>query len=363
MTPQKLQAVVLIGGLGSRLGSLTKSIPKPLLPIGTQPFLKYLLDNLEHHGFEHTTLLAGYQAQKVKDFLDEYSENGMTVSCVIETEPAGTSGAILQGAQELEDHFLLVNGDTLFDINYLDLMTQRSAICTLALREMPKNDRYGGISLSKGIITEFNAPSSQNGSSLINGGVYWMSKKILGHCKQGHCSLEHDVFPELSRAKLLHGIPFNDYFIDIGVPDDFARAQHEIPTHFKRPAVLLESQLILRNGRLIDQAAQAIKELNRARRYVFAYQARGATNKARRQINTVLRAHGAHIDGILAGDESNAIELFRQAQQFGEILDKNSYIFTHTGNRHATALPITPGSSHLRTTSLIKGVQQLLSMK
>ncbi|MGF1621995.1 MAG: HAD-IIIA family hydrolase [Rhodomicrobiaceae bacterium] len=314
-----LQAAILVGGRGTRLREVTDRCPKPLVDVGGRPFLDYLIANLVRHGFTDILLLAGYLAEQLAAIETCADELGCRIRCVVEPSPAGTAGALVHASELLEGQFLLLNGDSILDINYLDLCTRASApadaLGAIALRRMSDTGRYGRVELNDGRITSF-AEKSASGPGLINGGIYWLHKSVLGRIAHLPASLEADVLPQLARAGLLAGRSYDSFFIDIGIPEDLARAQTLVPQNFRRPAVFLDRDGVLnadsgyphRPDQIdwIAGAHSAVKRFNDAGWFVFvvtnqAGVARGFYSEAdvrrlHRWMNAELRNRGAHVD-------------------------------------------------------------------
>ncbi len=222
------QAVFLVGGRGTRLGDLTKTTPKPLLTVAGRPFLDHLLDRAARAGADEILLVAGYLGSTVQARYHGTSWAGVPIRVLIEANPAGTAGALRIAAPHLADAFLLANGDSLFELPLRAFMTEPSAgapLARLALRRVPDVGRYGTVELSAdGRITAF-VEKSGAGPGLVNGGVYRIDRRLVGRIPpSGSCSLERDVFPRLVTERLIEGGVFDGFFIDIGVPDDLARA-------------------------------------------------------------------------------------------------------------------------------------------
>lgn len=142
------QAVILVGGRGTRLGDLARDVPKPLVPIaGDTRFLDYLLSNVARHGVTDILLLAGHLANVVADRYDGARIQGASVRVIAEPAPAGTAGALRYAANQLDDVFLMMNGDSFFDVNYLALETalRESDVGAMALRRVSDAGRYGRV--------------------------------------------------------------------------------------------------------------------------------------------------------------------------------------------------------------------------
>jgi len=236
------QAVILCGGAGTRLGTLTTAMPKPLLPVGGGPFLDVLLGELGRSGIRRIVLLAGFEAERIVDYAaasplkDRFD---LTIEVAIEPSPAGTGGALWHARQRLDDRFFLLNGDSWFDIPLAGLverlMADASTIGVLALRHVDDTTRFGTVAVAGDRIVEFAERPARPGPGLINGGVYAFRRALVDRLRE-RCSLEREVMPALAEAGQLCGVAFDGYFIDIGLPDDLARAQREIPKRRREPA-------------------------------------------------------------------------------------------------------------------------------
>src|SRR5437867_8338908 len=206
------QAVILCGGRGSRLGALTTATPKPLLPVGEAPFLDVLLFELGRHGIRRILLLAGFAAPLVAEYAAATAlaaRFGLTVEVAVEPEEAGTGGALWHARRRLDDVFLLLNGDSWFDINLLDLAIRLArdpaALGALALRRLADAARYGSVRLSGDEIVDFAARPSGQGPALVSGGVYALRRAIVDRLAP-HASLEADIFPALAKQGWLRGV-------------------------------------------------------------------------------------------------------------------------------------------------------------
>ena len=220
------QAVVLAGGRGKRLGSLTQSTPKPLLHVADRAFMEYLICNLKRNGITNILLSVGYLGEQIIGHFGDGSRYGVFIDYIIESKPAGTGGALLLAREKLYPSFLVMNGDTLFDISYLDLalLCQHSdAVAVMALRKISDAKRYGAVELTGNIITGFSEKCS-SGPGIVNGGIYFMEKRCLDDLPSTHCSLERDLFPILAVRGVLAGKLYEGFFIDIGTPETFKKA-------------------------------------------------------------------------------------------------------------------------------------------
>ncbi|QAY95431.1 hypothetical protein CWB41_06530 [Methylovirgula ligni] len=315
------QCVILVGGLGTRLGALTANMPKPLLAVAGRPFLEYLLLEAARFGFKRVLLLAGYRADQVAYYLagsDIAERLRLQIDLLVEEKPAGTGGALWQARELLDEHFYLLNGDSWFNFNWLSLMTVEGsdrAVATLGLRPLADASRYGVVETDDGAVRRFRDRPEQAGPGDVNSGVYLVSREIVAALRP-QCSLERDVLPALAEAGQLRAFRASGGFIDIGVPEDFSRAQTLLPNWRERPAAFLDRDGTLNEDRhyvhriadfhWLPGAVEAIRLLNDAGFYVFVVtnQAGVAHGFYREEdveslhawIQGELRNRGAHID-------------------------------------------------------------------
>src|SRR5271156_6425387 len=150
------QAVILAGGKGTRLGAITRSVPKPMLPIaGDRPFLDYLVEMIERHGYQDILLLGGYLGDVIERAYERRRIFNSTIRVLREPSPLGTAGALTIARESLDPRFLMMNGDAFFDINLraLEHASQQSgAMATLALRSVPDAARYGRVIEDQGKV-------------------------------------------------------------------------------------------------------------------------------------------------------------------------------------------------------------------
>lgn len=236
------QAVFLVGGLGTRLQHLTQTTPKPLLEVGGRPFLDYLIEEAARHGFTDILLLAGHLGEQMTARYEGGAWHGARVRVLREPEPLGTGGALRFAAPQLAPQFLLVNGDTFFDVNLRALaepgLVPRGG-AVMALGDRVAGDRYGRTCFDGTYVRHFHA-TGEMVEGPINAGIAVLDRGALDRLPPGHSSLEALIYPELAREELLRGLAFDSYFIDMGIPADLERARAELPARLKRPALFLD---------------------------------------------------------------------------------------------------------------------------
>ncbi|ELE3522389.1 nucleotidyltransferase family protein [Campylobacter jejuni] len=214
-----MQAIILCGGLGTRLKSVIKDIPKPMAPINDKPFLEFIFEYLKKQGIKEVILAVSYKYEVIQEyFKDEFL--GIKIKYSIEKEPLGTGGAIKEALKFIKNEAYVLNGDTIFDIDLKKLILNNSKIC-LALKQMNDFDRYGTVELdSKNYIKLFKEKEFKK-QGLINGGIYFLNKDIFNDFTlQEKFSFEEFLQENYEKLKAKAHI-FDDYFIDIGVPEDY----------------------------------------------------------------------------------------------------------------------------------------------
>lgn len=313
------QCVILLGGLGTRLGELTRETPKPLLPVAGQPFIDLLVGEAIRRGFRDILLLAGFRSDVVSDYVESRNAGlpaGVRITISIEPEPLGTGGALAFARDHLDDRFLLLNGDTWFDFNWLDLIDIAGDGCAIAAREVPLANRYESLRIADDGRVEAIIPRGNPASpAFINGGVYLLRRSDLDHFS-GKFSVEEDLLPRLVADGRLHAHSYDGFFLDIGIPETYAAAQHDIPARLRRPALFLDRDGVLNHDdnyvgsidrlRWIDGAAKAVRLANDLGFYIFvvtnqAGVARGFYDEAavttlHGEMAVILREAGAAID-------------------------------------------------------------------
>ncbi|MGN6533445.1 MAG: nucleotidyltransferase family protein [Ginsengibacter sp.] len=231
------EAIILAGGLGTRLQSVVSDVPKCMAPVAGKPFLHYVIDFLQKGQTQHFIFSVGYMHELIEEYLSKsYSHLNYTIS--LENEPLGTGGAIkLACEKSLEKNVLICNGDTLYQIDISaisKLHVETNAACTLSLKPMHYFDRYGVVELNKDHSIKSFKEKQYYTSGLINGGFYtlnvqsFLTEKLAEKFSFEKDYLEKNIKNKSNEKPKMYGIVQDAYFIDIGVPEDYARAQNEL---------------------------------------------------------------------------------------------------------------------------------------
>jgi D-glycero-D-manno-heptose 1,7-bisphosphate phosphatase len=320
------QAIVLAGGRGTRLGDLTREVPKPLLPVGGRPFLDYVISVLARHGVDDIILSTGYLSPAFDAFLEGRTwtgpyGNAIRVRTLVEPVPAGTAGALKQHEAELAEAFLLLNGDSFLDADLNAvlaagaLLSQGEALLTT--REVQDAGRFGRIRLDNDRVALFEEKSSA-GTGLINAGISVLTRACVQRIETIPCSIETDIYPVLAAEGLLKAVVQDGYFIDIGLPETYASAQSEVPVAFRKPALFLDRDGVLNVDKGYVHRAEdfewmpgAIEAIRLARKagmltivvtnqagVAHGYYGEDAIERLHRWINAELRKNDAWIDAF-----------------------------------------------------------------
>lgn len=226
------EAIILAGGLGTRLQSVVSDVPKCMAPVSGIPFIHFIITYLKKEGIERLILSLGYKSEMVIEYTSK-TFPGLQIEYVIEKNPLGTGGAIKLACSKAKsaDVFIL-NGDTLFNINLKDLSafhSARKADLTVALKEMSNFSRYGAVELDKDHAVKAFHEKKFYEKGFINGGVYVLNiKSFMPEGLPDVFSFEKDFLEKNTGKKKFYGLECEYYFIDIGIPEDYERAQVEL---------------------------------------------------------------------------------------------------------------------------------------
>lgn len=228
-----MEAILLAGGLGTRLRSVVSDRPKPMALIEGKPFMEYVVQGLVNHGITDIIFAVGYKGSMVEEYFKDGTGFGVRVSYAYEETLLGTAGAIKNAARFVTgDRAFVLNADTFYQMDYsrlVSMMDEKGLDMTLVLREVPDISRYGQAVLEDYRLTGFNEKTSEALPGTINGGVYLMKKSLIDEIPEGKVSLENDMIPRwLKEKKNLGGFVNEGYFIDIGIPEDYFRFMEDV---------------------------------------------------------------------------------------------------------------------------------------
>lgn len=227
-----METIILAGGFGTRLQGVVTDVPKPMADINGKPFLSYLFDYLLSQNINRVLLSVGYKYEIIKEHFGSKYDN-LSIEYIIENKPLGTGGAIRKALEHTKGkNVIFLNGDTLFTVDLkgmLDFHLSRNSILTLALKPMHNVKRYGAVVLENDKITGFEEKSFKE-FGYINGGIYVVDKIIADYLKgyKDSFSFEAEFLQENIENIRSFGFISNDYFIDIGIPEDYERARKEL---------------------------------------------------------------------------------------------------------------------------------------
>ena len=227
-----MEAIILAGGFGTRLQQVVSDLPKSMAKVNDKPFIEYLLNYLRGQGITKFILSVGYKREMIEASLGNKFKN-IPIEYAVEEEPLGTGGGIKNAFKLVEGNSAFVlNGDSMFrvDLNALSqLHTDVNSDITLALRFLEDTERYGTVKINdEKRITGFSEKGRESGPGYINGGIYLINKSYLSTQEfPEKFSIEKDCFESCFLKSMFFGFPSRGYFLDIGIPEDFYKAQHE----------------------------------------------------------------------------------------------------------------------------------------
>ena len=273
----KLDLVILCGGKGSRLKSLTKNIPKPLLKIDRIEFLNYIINFYQKYNFRKIYLLAGYKGNIIKKKFNKKLFNLIEVEVIVEKDPMGTGGCLQLLKKKITNNFLLVNGDSFIEYNFLDFNSLNKKFIGKML--ISDNKNYREVKVMNTVNLKKNVIFFDKNSKKINAGVYLFSNKIFKRIKKNTVSLEKEIMPDLIRQKLIEGFYSNKYFIDIGIKKNLNIAKKTLKYVLRKPAAFLDRDGVLNHDyghvgyykdfRWKKGAVAALRYLNKKKYYTF----------------------------------------------------------------------------------------------
>ena len=224
-----MEAIILAGGFGTRLQHVVADVPKPMAPIGKKPFLGYILDNLIEHGIDKVVLAVGYKKNEIIDYFAASYRN-VEILYSPEDTPLLTGGAIKKALTLCkEQQVFVINGYTFFEVDLqkmAEFHKQHESMLTIATKKMSCFERYGTVVTREDRVIAFQEKKFvQEGA--INGGVYCLNRNVLDGVRDSKFSFEVDVMEKKVAEIPMFAYPSEGYFIDIGIPEDYYRAQKD----------------------------------------------------------------------------------------------------------------------------------------
>ena len=231
-----MKAVILVGGLGTRLRPLSINMPKAMMPVINTPFLEYVIRRLSRHNIKQVILAISHLPQPIKDYLGTGSRFGIRLNYILEETPLGTAGPVKNAEKLLDEAFLVLNGDIFTDLDLtamMDLHNQRESKITIALTPVDNPTSYGLIETdTQGRVSRFlEKPSwEQVTTNMINAGTYILEPDVLASIPpQTNFSFERQVFPPLlERGEPIYAFPSSCYWMDIGTPEKYHRLNRDL---------------------------------------------------------------------------------------------------------------------------------------
>ena len=229
-----MQAVILVGGEGTRMRPLTQTVPKPVMTLVDRPLIVFMLEWLRDHGVDDVVLCCGFLPTAIEAALGDGSSLGLRIRCIAEPEPLGTGGALKFAEAHLDERFLMLNGDVLTDLDLTAQIAQHErtgATATLALVGVDDPSAYGLVRMTAArAVTEFvEKPRPEEvDTNLISAGAYVLERSVLERIPAGRAvSIEREVWPQLV-GHGLHGFPCEAYWLDVGTPERYLQATFDI---------------------------------------------------------------------------------------------------------------------------------------
>lgn len=232
--PEDVKALILCGGLGTRLRPITFVIPKPLLPLGEKPILEHQIRFLQKNDVKNVILAVGYKRELIWKYFStaDLDDFDVPLEYVVEKEALGTGGGVKNARSCFGSTFLVLNGDILLDSLDISKLVKfhkrKDGVGTILLKKVEDPSRYGVVQLTEDKITDFIEKPKGMKNKFINAGLYVLEPTIFNYIPNGKVSIEKRVFPKLAKKGKLYGFPYEGYWMDIGIPTDYKNAQRDI---------------------------------------------------------------------------------------------------------------------------------------
>lgn len=277
---KKKDLVILCGGVGSRLGKITKITPKPLIKLNKKPFIEYLIKKFQKYNFNKIYLLAGYKGNEFKKNYHRKFFNLTECEVIIEKKRKGTGGALFDLKNKIDNDFLLINGDSFLDIDLTNFFNLRKKkICKMILiknNNYKENTKLNILKLDNKKNVKI---SKDNKSKKMNSGIYYMSKKIFSYIENKNLSLESDILPKLIKENFVEGKLGKGFFIDIGTLLNLEYSQKNYKKFYNQRAIIFDRDGVINNDigylhKIRDlvwntKIKKILKKMNKMSKYKF----------------------------------------------------------------------------------------------
>jgi len=275
---KKFDVVILAGGKGTRIRKYLNNYPKPLAKISHLYFLEYLINNIAQYYINKIYIIAGYKGDKIFQIFNNSEKNLIPIKVIIEKKPLGTGGALSLIKNKVSNNFIVLNGDSIFDVNLnkiakIKLKKHQSFMALANNSNYKSNKTLSNIKLKKNLIIKSNT------SKIMNAGVYLFNKKLIKDIKPEFKSLENDILSKEIEKKNVIGKFFNNFFLDIGTPRNLKLSKKLLPKYFKKPAIFFDRDGTLnydkgytylpKDFKFIEGAVKNLNRLSKKRYYLF----------------------------------------------------------------------------------------------
>jgi len=231
LSKKNVKVFVLCGGEGTRMRPLTYTIPKPMLPLGTKPVLQKIVEFFSSQGFNNFVFGVGYLGEVIVKYFGDGSRLGVNIEYSFEREALGTGGAMKNAKEKLSETFIVTNGDVIFGngLNLHELLNfhfSKDVLGTIVAKKVERSERFGVIEFDENfLIKEFKEKVQMDRECYINAGIYVLNKEVLNYIPENkNVSIEKEIFPLLIKEGKLAAFPYDGYWIDIGIPEDYVKA-------------------------------------------------------------------------------------------------------------------------------------------
>ncbi len=275
---KKFDVVILAGGKGTRIRKYLRNNPKPLVKINHLYFLEYLINNISKFYINKIFIIAGYKGKKIFKTFNNLEKNLIPIKVLIEKKPLGTAGALTLVKNKVTDNFIVLNGDSIFDINLneianIELKKNQSFMALTKNTNYKSNKTLTNIKLKKNLVIRTNT------SKIMNAGVYKFNKELIKNIKPNFQSLENEILSKKIENREVIGKYFDNFFLDIGTPKNLKLSKLLIPNNFRKPAIFFDRDGTLnydkgythriQDFKFIKGTLKILKKLSKKKYYLF----------------------------------------------------------------------------------------------